>query len=114
MSRWAHEGAPAKRQRKQAAVIAPASRPATFARSAKLLFRSSAYSSPIGMRQARSTARSPAGGGAAGGARAGRGEWSGEFCSRRKESAVMRAERDDAGPGQRRDVDNGPRLEPPR
>src|ERR1700676_864712 len=47
-------------QRNEAAVQAPPSRPPTFAISAKLLFNCSTYSSPIGSRQARSSAQMPA------------------------------------------------------
>ena len=83
--------------------MAPPSRPPTFAKSAKLLFSWSAYSSPIGMRQrGRRRAVPP------------------PRVRRRASSSllmrplIVRAERDDAGAGQRRDVDDRGRLEAPR
>ena len=66
-----------------------------LAMSAKLLFSCSAYSSPIGMRQARSSARSPAA-----------ASCSGELVVVAEQAAVVIAQRDDAGAGQRRDVDH--------
>src|SRR5271167_4645439 len=59
-SRWAHSRSLANFHRNDAAVQAPPSRPPTLAMSAKLLLSCSTYSSPIGSRQARSSARIPA------------------------------------------------------
>src|ERR1700683_2519813 len=59
-SKCAHSRSLANFDRNEAAVHAPPSRPPMLARSAKLLFSWSTYSSPIGRRQARSSARMPA------------------------------------------------------
>ena len=83
--------------------MAPPSRPPTLAKSAKLLFSCSAYSSVSGSCQARSSARTPA------------------STSSRDErvvvahdAGVMMPERHDASAGQRRDVDHGGGLEAAR